>query len=99
MSERRHYKLFVIDLVIDSGHVFFCRLCNAREFASRYLFVQSQRWKHQSNIRSMFKVNNKDTSKVNIVDFEQVNMGWVQAFGRLKKKNAAIVDIRKKYSI
>ena len=26
-------------------------------------------------------------------------MGWVQAFGRLKKKIAAIVDIRKKYSI
>ena len=28
---------------------------------TRYLFVQSQQWKHQNNARNLFKVNNKDT--------------------------------------
>ena len=65
---------------------------------SRYLIVQCQKWKHQNNMRKLFKVNNKDKkrtsvasfwglcklwtasthcSDVYIVEFEQVDVGWV----------------------
>ena len=39
---------------------------------SRYLLVQSQQQKHQSNIRNLFKVNNKDSSMQPII-FHQAN--------------------------
>ena len=37
----------------------------------RNLLVQSQLWKHQSNVWNLFKVKNKYTSSVYIVNFEQ----------------------------
>ena len=44
----------------------------------QHLLVQSQQWKHQKNMRNLFKVKNKDTRKalmtssdVFIVNFEQ----------------------------
>ena len=55
------------------------------DFSNRYLLVQRQQWEHQNNMWNPFKVNNKDTrrrhtthcSGAPIVDFEQVNIGWV----------------------
>ena len=38
--------------------------CKAKSCHSRYLPVQSQQWKHQSNVWNLFKVNNKDANDV-----------------------------------
>ena len=34
---------------------------------SRQLIVQSQQWKHQNNMRSLFKVNNKDIRTTSMI--------------------------------
>ena len=36
---------------------------------SRALLVQSQQWKHQSNVWKLFKVNNKDTRTTSMTSF------------------------------
>ena len=36
---------------------------------SWYLFVQSQQWKHQNNMRNLFKVNRKDTRTTSLTLF------------------------------
>ena len=43
---------------------------------SRHLLVQSQQWKHQSNVWSLFNFNNKDTrttSMTYLINFEQIS--------------------------
>ena len=45
-------------------------------YPSRHLFVQSLEWKHQNDVRNLFKINNKDTRRKS-VDFEKVNNGWL----------------------
>ena len=49
-------------------------------FPAGIYFFQSQQWKHQSNVWKLFKVTNKDVRSrhgASIVEFEQVNAGWV----------------------
>ena len=59
MSERRHYKLFVIDLVIDSGHVFFAGYVMPENLpAGIYLFKVSD-----GNTRAISEVCSKLTIK------------------------------------
>ena len=47
---------------------------------NRHLLLQSQQWKHRTNVWNLHKVNNKDIRRVdegdNSVDFDQVKAGW-----------------------
>ena len=36
---------------------------------SQHLLVQSQQWKHQKNVRNLFKVDNKDTRTTSMTSF------------------------------
>ena len=47
-------------------------------FPSRHLLVQSQQWKHQSNVWNMFKVNNKDTRRSSLTS-------WLLTLNRFHK--------------
>ena len=43
------------------------------DIPSQYCFVQSQQWKHQINLQTLFTL----TFGVTIANFKQVNDGWV----------------------
>ena len=43
------------------------------DIPSQYFFVQSQQWKHQINLQTLFTL----TFGVTIANFKQVNDGWV----------------------
>ena len=40
-----------------------------KHIASRYLLVQNQQWKHQNNVWSLFKFNNKDNTTTSMTSF------------------------------
>ena len=75
-------KSLVSELII---RVYAGRKMNIQSFPdqapNRYLLVQSQQWKHQSNLWNLFKVNNKATERrqwsrsgVLIVNFEEISL-------------------------
>ena len=42
---------------------------NQQEIISRYLFVQSQKWKKQNKMWNLFQVNKKDTRTISLTSF------------------------------
>ena len=50
--------IYILDFFFNGTHI---------QHPSRYLLVQSQKWKHKNNMWSLFKVNYKDTQMKSLI--------------------------------